>query len=216
MLQSLHIFFSYIVWFFQEMTLLTSLIIIIALLIIIFLIGYCVGVLGTGSTHSFWIKLAHFFKNDTPTSFETLAARDPDGPSIKSSYFQYRKQRKRIKHFWQSAALIFGFKIIIIILISGVFTKNPLEAQNTIEVTDFDQAVALTEGLAATVESPKKSPESYYFFEKQGEVREEIITGAELNAIKENKQGSAQLDEFKKNRPRIAGLKNQSRKFKCR
>ncbi|KKT34449.1 MAG: hypothetical protein UW24_C0030G0001, partial [Parcubacteria group bacterium GW2011_GWA2_44_12] len=180
MFQALQIFFSYIAWFFQEMTLLTSLIIIISLLIIIFLIGYCVGVLGAGSAHSFWTKLVHFFKRDTPTSFETLAKRDPNGPTIRSSYFKYREQRRRIKHFWQSTAIILGFKILVIILISGVFTKNPLKAQSAVEITDFDDAVAITQGLAATVEGPKQSPESYYFFEKQGEIREEIITGAEL------------------------------------
>jgi ABC-type Fe3+-siderophore transport system permease subunit len=186
------------VWFFQEMTLLTSLLVIAALLAVIFLIGYCVGVLGTGSTHSFWTKLVHFFKHNTPTSFETLAKRDPNGPTIRSSYYKYRAQRKRIKNFWQSAAIILGFKIIVIILISSVFTDNPLKAENTIEITDLDQAIALTQGLAATVESPKQSPESYYFFEKQGEVKEEIITGAELQSIKKNKEGSARLDEFKK------------------
>src|SRR3989338_5942357 len=207
MLQELNIFFSYIVWFFQEMTLLTSLIIIIALLIIIFLIGYCVGILGTGSTHSFWIKLVHFFKHNTPTSFETLAKRDPNGPTIRSSYFKYREQRRRIKHFWQSTAIILGFKILVIILISGVFTENPLKAQNTVEITDFDEARALTQGLAAIVESPKESPESYYFFEKQGEIREEVITGAELKSITENKQDSARLDEFKELSPESPDLK---------
>ncbi len=164
---------------------------------IIFLIGYCIGVLGAGSKHKFWQKLICFFKHDTPTSFETLAARDSDGPSIRSSYFTYRKQRNRIKHFWQSAAALFTVKIVVILLISTGFQDNPLKAQNAIEVIDLDQAIAANQGLAAIGESPEQSPESYYFFEKQGEIKEEIITGAELKSAKDNDQEIAQLDEFK-------------------
>ncbi|KKT34928.1 MAG: hypothetical protein UW24_C0018G0001, partial [Parcubacteria group bacterium GW2011_GWA2_44_12] len=59
----------------------------------------------------------------------------------------------------------------------------------------------------ATVEGPKQSPESYYFFEKQGEIREEIITGAELQLITENKQETARLDEFQKLSPESPDLK---------
>ncbi|PIU14927.1 hypothetical protein COT20_02305, partial [bacterium (Candidatus Gribaldobacteria) CG08_land_8_20_14_0_20_39_15] len=197
MLSIINNIFSYIVWFFQEMTLLSSLLFIILILGAIFLISYCVGILGAGSSHSFWTKIVHFLKHDTPTSFETMAKSDPNGRSIRSSYFKYRKQRRRIKHFWQSAAVIFGFKIIIIILVSGVFTNNPLKAQNVLEVTDLNQAIAANQGFAAAVENPEQSPEDYYFFEKKGEIKEEIITGAELKSIKENNQGLAQLSEFK-------------------
>ena len=120
-------FLSHIIWLLQEFTLLSTLIVALLLTAVLFLISYCVNVLGRDSKHKFWTKLTHFLKHDTATSFDTIAARCPQtDASYQTSYSKYRTQRHRIKHFTKAAGALAGAKLLIILLVLYVFPYNPL------------------------------------------------------------------------------------------